>query len=208
MPVRPIRLPCMPALLLAACLGGAPLQAAAQAEAADPGASIHGVRYAPRIQLGANLLLLNGAGTRYRAVFPVYAAGLYLEQPAHSLPEVLALPGPKRLSVTMLRDIDSEELGRLFARGMQDNLERASLSRLVPGVLRMSEIFTQHKKLLAGESFMLDWIPGLGLQVTIKGQLQGEAFQEPEFFQAMLGIWLGPHPADAQLKKALLGEAP
>ncbi|MDN5506720.1 MAG: chalcone isomerase family protein, partial [Comamonas sp.] len=51
------------------------------------------------------------------------------------------------------------------------------------------------------------WLPGQGAIVTVKGQPQGEAFKEPEFFNALLGIWLGPKPADQQLKKALLGEA-
>lgn len=165
---------------------------------------VQGVSYAPTLQLQGKALQLNGAGTRYKAVFKVYTAGLYLEKTAHSLQDIAALPGPKRISVTMLRDIDSAELGKLFARGMEDNMERAAFSRLVPGVMRMSDIFTQHKKLLTGETFTVDWIPGQGTVVTVKGQPQGEAFKEPEFFNALLGIWLGPKPADQQLKKALL----
>lgn len=165
---------------------------------------VQGVSYAPTLQLQGKSLQLNGAGTRYKAVFKVYTAGLYLEKPAHSLQDIAALPGPKRISVTMLRDIDSAELGKLFARGMEDNMERAAFSRLVPGVMRMSDIFTQHKKLLTGETFTVDWIPGQGTVVTVKGQPQGEAFKEPEFFNALLGIWLGPKPADQQLRKALL----
>ena len=165
---------------------------------------VQGVSYAPTLQLQGKALQLNGAGTRYKAVFKVYTAGLYLEKPAHSLQDIAALPGPKRVSVTMLRDIDSAELGKLFARSMEDNMERAAFSRLVPGVMRMSDIFTQHKKLLTGETFTVDWIPGQGTVVTVKGQPQGEAFKEPEFFNALLGIWLGPKPADQQLKKALL----
>ena len=165
---------------------------------------VQGVSYAPTLQLQGKALQLNGAGTRYKAVFKVYTAGLYLEKPAHSLQDIAALPGPKRISVTMLRDIDSSELGKLFARGMEDNMERAAFSRLVPGVMRMSDIFTQHKKLLTGETFTVDWIPGQGTVVTVKGQPQGEAFKEPEFFNALLGIWLGPKPADQQLRKALL----
>lgn len=165
---------------------------------------VQGVSYTPTLQLQGKALQLNGAGTRYKAVFKVYTAGLYLEKPAHSLQDIAALPGPKRVSVTMLRDIDSAELGKLFARGMEDNMERAAFSRLVPGVMRMSDIFTQHKKLLTGETFTVDWIPGQGTVVTVKGQPQGEAFKEPEFFNALLGIWLGPKPADQQLKKALL----
>lgn len=194
----------MPALLLAAALACPAAQA--QGMPSEP-VKLHGVIYAPSLQSQGRTLELNGAGTRYKAVFKVYTAGLYLEKPARSLQEIAALPGPKRISVTMLRDIDSAELGKLFSRGMEDNMERAAFSKLIPGVMRMSEIFTQHKKLLAGESFMVDWLPGQGAIVTVKGQPQGEAFKEPEFFNALLGIWLGPKPADQQLKKALLGEA-
>ena len=192
------------ALLLAAAL--ASFATHAQERPTEP-VKLHGVNYAPSLQSQGRTLELNGAGTRYKAVFKVYTAGLYLEKPARSLQEIAALPGPKRISVTMLRDIDSAELGKLFSRGMEDNMERAAFSKLIPGVMRMSEIFTQHKKLLAGENFMVDWLPGQGAIVTVKGQPQGEAFKEPEFFNALLGIWLGPRPADQQLKKALLGEA-
>jgi hypothetical protein len=41
--------------------------------------------------------------------------------------------------------------------------------------------------------------------VTAKGKVQGEPFKEPEFFKAMMSIWLGPVPADHTLKDALLG---
>lgn len=192
-----------PALLLAAILTSS--AAVAQDSPAKP-LNIHGISYAPSLQLQGKPVLLNGAGTRYKAVFKVYTAGLYLEKPARNLQEIAALPGPKRISVTMLRDIDSAELGKLFSRGMEDNMERSAFSRLVPGVMRMSDIFTQHKKLQTGENFTVDWIPGQGTLISVKGQPQSEAFKEPEFFNALLGIWLGPQPADQQLKKALLGE--
>ncbi|MDL5035873.1 chalcone isomerase family protein [Comamonas resistens] len=192
------------ALLLTAALAG--FATHAQERPIEP-IKLHGVSYAPSLQLQGQALQLNGAGTRYKAVFKVYTAGLYLEKPARSLQEIAALPGPKRISVTMLRDIDSAELGKLFSRGMEDNMERSAFSKLIPGVMRMSDIFTQHKKLLTGETFTVDWMPGQGTLVTVKGQAQGDAFKEPEFFNALLGIWLGPKPADQQLKKALLGEA-
>ena len=52
----------------------------------------------------------------------------------------------------------------------------------------------------------MDWLPGTGTQVTVKGVPQGEPFKEPEFFNALLGIWLGSQPADWKLKDALLGK--
>ena len=165
------------------------------------------VKYDADASVNGTSLHLNGAGIRYKAVFKVYTAGLYLEKKAPTPQDVLALKGPKRMRIVMLREIDSAELGKLFSRGMEDNMDRAAFSKLVPGVMRMSQIFSEHKKLLPGEEFMIDWIPGTGTVLTVKGQVQGEPFKEPEFFNALLGIWLGPQPADWKLKDALLGKA-
>ena len=164
------------------------------------------VKYEPTQTLGDSTVQLNGAGVRYKAVFKVYTAGLYLEKKASTPQEVASQRGPKRLSITMLREIDSTELGKLFSRGMEDNMDRAAFSRIVPGVLRMSQIFSDHKKLQAGDQFMIDWIPGTGTVITVKGKVQGEPLKMPEFFNALMGIWLGNLPADFKLKDALLGK--
>ena len=187
-------------LTLAAILSLAP--GLARAATVD----VAGVQLEDRITVNGSPLQLNGAGVRYKAVFKVYTAGLYLGQKAETTEAVLAATGPRRMTITMLRDIDSAELGKLFSRGMEDNMDRAAFSKLIPGVLRMSQIFSDHKKLQAGDQFMIDWIPGTGTVITVKGKPQGEPFKEPEFFNALLGIWLGNVPADWKLKDALLGK--
>ena len=179
--------------------------AGAGAVQAEP-VTLSGVKYEDIADVRGAKLQLNGAGIRYKAVFKVYAAGLYLPRKAGTPEEVLAMPGAKRMSVTMLREVDSSELGKLFSRGMEDNMDKSSFSRLVPGVMRMSQIFSEHKKLQAGETFLIDWVPGIGTVVTVKGVAQGEPFKEPEFFNALLRIWLGASPADWKLKEALLGK--
>ncbi len=168
--------------------------------------TVANVKYEETSTLGDSTLQLNGAGVRYKAVFRVYTAGLYLEKKASTTQDIAAQKGPKRMSITMLREIDSTELGKLFSRGMEDNMDRAAFSKLIPGVLRMSQIFSDHKKLVAGDQFQIDWIPGTGTVITVKGKPQGEPFKEPEFFNALLGIWLGNAPADWKLKDALLGK--
>jgi hypothetical protein len=137
----------------------------------------------------------------------VYTAGLYLTKKANTTDEALAAPGAKRISITTLREIDSGELGKLFTRGVEDNMEKGAFSKLIPGLMRMSQLFTDIKKLNAGDTFTIDWVPGTGTIVTVKGVQQGEPFKEPEFFNALLRIWLGPAPADWKLKEALLGHS-
>ena len=187
-------------LLIAACALGMSTALAATVDAA-------GVKFEDTIDQRGTKLVLNGAGVRYKAVFKVYSAGLYLPKKANTTEEVLAMAGPKRISITMLREIDSNELGKLFTRGVEDNAAKSEMSKLIPGLLRMGQVFSDQKKLVAGDSFTFEWVPGTGGVLTVKGKPQGEAFKEPEFFIALMRIWLGPNPADWKLKDALLGKA-
>jgi len=166
---------------------------------------VHGVKLEDPAQVHGTQLQLNGAGTRYKAIFKVYVAGLYLAKKAGTPDEVVNQSGPKRLIVTMLRTIDSRELGKLLTRGVEDNMGKAAMSKLVPGLIRMGEIFAAQKPLAPGDQFMIEWVPGSGTLITVKGVVQGEPFKEPEFFKALMMIWLGPVPADERLKEALLG---
>jgi hypothetical protein len=169
---------------------------------------LNGVKLEDSVSVHDNKLLLNGAGMRYKAgIFKVYVAGLYLGKKTSAPDEVVAQPGSKRLSITMVREIDSAELGKLLTRGMHDNMEKSEMSKLIPGLLHMGEIFAQQKKLVAGDNFLIDWVPGVGTVLTVKGVVQGEPFKEPEFFKALMWIWLGSSPADFKLKEALLGAA-
>ncbi len=164
-----------------------------------------GVKLEDSVELRGSKLLLNGAGVRYKAVFKVYLAALYLGKRAATAEEALQGPGPKRISITMLRDIDSNELGKLFTRSVEDNLSRAELAKIIPDLVQMGQVFADQKKLLANDVFVLDWLPGTGTVLTVKGVTQGAPFKEPEFFNALMRIWLGKSPADQQLKDALLG---
>lgn len=187
-------------LALMACLG------LDTATAAAAPVDVAGVKLEDRLALAGSPLQLNGAGVRYKAVFKVYTAGLYLGQKASTAEEVLAAPGPKRVAITMLRDIDANELGKLFTKGVEENSPRSEMVNLIPGLLRMGQMFADQKQLKAGDTFTIDWLPGTGTLITVRGVPQPEPVKEPAFYNALLRIWLGPSPADWKLKDALLGK--
>ncbi|MBC7608434.1 MAG: chalcone isomerase family protein [Polaromonas sp.] len=167
---------------------------------------VAGVKLEDSVDVQGTKLQLNGAGVRYKAVFKVYVAALYVGKKVATPEEFFAATGPKRMAITMLRDIDSNELGKAFTKGFEENSPKNGMAKLIPGLVRMGQVFADQKKLVAGDSFTNDWIPGVGTVVTIKGKQQGEPFKEPEFFNALMRIWLGDHPADWKLKDALLGK--
>jgi hypothetical protein len=183
------------------CFCAALGMAAAHASVID----VAGVKVPEAATVANSNLLLNGAGVRIKDGQSIYAAALYLSERSSSAAAVLAAPGSKRLSMTMLRDVSAEELGNLFTRRIQDNLEKAALSKIVPGLIHMGQIFSQHHRLKAGETVTIDWLPVNSIQVSVKGQSQGEPFKDAEFSAALMKIWLGDSPADLQLKDALLG---
>lgn len=189
-------------------LAGAAALAAPRPAAAQQATELAGVRYPATVSLGGSTLQLNGAGIRYRFVVKVYTAGLYIQGKATTPEQALAAPGPKRIQVHMLREIDANELGRLLTRGMQDNAPRGEFSKFIPGMLKMAELFSARKRLRAGEHFSVDFVPGKGTQVLVNGKPEGDPIAEPEFFSALLRIWIGEKPADDGLKEALLGKAP
>ncbi len=157
--------------------------------------------------MGNAKLQLNGAGVRYKAIFKVYAAGLYLGAKATTPEAVYATPGPKRLHVVMLRDIDGNELGKLFTDGMRKNATREEFGKSIPGTLKLAEMFVTRKRLASGDSFTVDYLPGTGTVISLNGKVAAEPIVEPVFFIAMMKIWLGAEPPDWQLKDALLGQS-
>jgi Chalcone isomerase-like len=174
-------------------------------DAAGGAMDVSGVRFEPTATVAGKALKLNGAGTRYKLVFKVYAAGLYLSQPARTTEAVLAAPGPKRLLVSMLREIDANELGKLFVKGMSENATREENMKAIGGTLKMGELFAARKRLKVGESFSVDYLPGTGTTILINDRQEFGPVAEPEFFSALIKIWLGNAPADFKLKEALLG---
>jgi Chalcone isomerase-like len=164
------------------------------------------VKYETQLDLNGQRLQLNGAGVRYKAVFKVYTAGLYIKDKASTTDSVLTQPGPKRIHIQMLREIDGNELGKLFTKGMEANAPRDEFVKSINGVLKLSEVFASRKALSNGDTFTVDFVPGVGSTVSVNGKLATpEPIKEPEFYSALLRIWLGDKPADDGLKDALLG---
>jgi hypothetical protein len=169
-------------------------------------AEVAGVKVDERAKLGSSELQLNGAGVRTRLFFKVYVGALYLPERKSSATEVLALRGAKRVSMALLRDLTARQLTDALEEGIRANSSAAELAalkeRIDALVATMNEIGSAKEKTV----ITLDFLPESGTRVTVDGEARGKPIPGEDFFVALLRIWLGEKPVDADLKKAMLGE--
>jgi hypothetical protein len=165
---------------------------------------VAGVDVADKTRVGAGELVLNGAGIRTRAIFKVYVGALYLSEKKSAAAEVLAQKGAKRVALTLLRDLSAQQLNEAFESGIQANHSAAEAEALKPRMAELLALFTDGKK---GDVILLDFLPEAGTVVSLNAAAKGKPIQGEDFYRALLRIWLGDKPVDADLKKAMLGQA-
>jgi hypothetical protein len=164
------------------------------------GAEVAGVKLPDEEQK----LVLNGAGLRKRAFFNVYVIGLYLPKKEAAAAAAIDAPGAKRVAIHMLRDVDADQFGDALMDGMKDNHNEAAMKALEPRAKQLVAIMASMKEAKKGMRITLDWTPA-GTQIGVDGRSTGAPIAGEDFYRALLRIWLGDKPVQADLKTALLG---
>jgi hypothetical protein len=170
-------------------------------------AEVNGVKFDETTKVAGKDLVLNGAGMRTKFIIKVYAAGLYLPEKKNTVPDILKLEGPRRVTLVMARDISSDDFGQAFMTGLNNNIDNAEKAKYVSQISKFGEMFGAIAGLKKGDVLHLDWIPGSGTQAELNGKKIGELVPDLGFYNAVLRIWIGDKPADSSLKPALLGAA-
>jgi hypothetical protein len=177
------------------------LSGAAVAQAVE----LEGVKFEPTVQVGGAALQLNGAGIRTRAVFKVYAAGLYVPQKATSAAALLGQKGPRRVVIGMLRNVDADSFAGALNDGLKANLSEQQLAGFKSQIDALNANLKAVGEAKKGDLIHFEFTPEAGTRVLVNGQARGSAIPGDEFFAAVLRIWIGDKPVDASLKKALVG---
>jgi hypothetical protein len=165
---------------------------------------IAGVDVPSTITMDNEILVLNGAGIRQKLFIKVYVGALYLKAKRTTVNDVLNDPGAKRIVMSFLyKEVSTKKLVTGWNKGFTGNNTPEELKILQDRINQFNALFTTVRK---GDVIQLDYKSAEGTQVwineTLKGTVPGE-----DFFRAVLKIWLGPKPAEEDLKDALLGNS-
>ncbi len=182
-------------VILAASLAGAP------ALSAD--AEVAGVRVPEHLAEGGHALVLNGAGLRTRFVVKVYVAALYVTARTSDAAALVNSTEPRRMRLQLLRDVDSKSLDGALQDGLRDNTPAQELAAMKEPAQRLSGLMAEIGAAREGDVIDLDF-DAQGVAIASNGKRRGR-IDDPAFARALLRVWLGDSPAQASLKKALLG---
>jgi len=185
-------------LALLACLNG-------NAHALD----VAGVNVAEKVQSGEQSLVLNGAGSRFMAgVIDVYVIALYMPENKHTVAEILAEESSKNVTIWFLTPlgvkVTSEQLLDATHKLMSENMSAEELTKLDSSWKKFSTFFDNIKEFKKEDRMSVDYLPAKGMRVNMNGKELGHV-AGAEFMRAFLMVWLGDHPAQADLKDKLLG---
>lgn len=187
---------------LLAVLAAAGLVAAAPAQALR----YEDQDFEDQLSLGGISLLLNGVGKRAVLTFRGYVAGLYLSRKATTPEAVLATPGPKRLQIRMLLDVDAEEFIKAVNKGVGRNCSEAEKAALGDRVSLLTRNFELVGKVRKKDLINIDFLPGQGTILTVNGKTWGQTVPGEDLYKAFLKVFLGERVSDKRLKAGLLGQ--
>jgi hypothetical protein len=149
-------------------------------------------------------LVLNGAGVRVDKVLKLYVAGLYLPGRIRDAEAILRAHKPSRLHLHLLHDMKAEQLNSSIKQALNETLTPEQRSPLEARLDQLTAIFDQQKVLTKGTQVVIDYLPQRGTAVRINDEVRGH-IAGPDFNEALLRMWIGDHPRDPQLRRAMLG---
>lgn len=166
---------------------------------------MYGFTIPETIEVEGATLRLNGAGVR-QAFYPVigaqgvYVGALYLTAPASDPAAILAADAPWVVRSYQIRDVDQGTTLAAIRRGFEAN-SKEKVKELQPLLERLAPAIPDMK---SGQVIVYAYRPGKGVttgreggtQVTVEGKALADA---------LLRNWIGPDPADPDLKRAMLG---
>lgn len=177
----------------------------AHASFAAAATNVAGVTFEDTASVAGQTLVLNGAGVRTRLLFKVYAMGLYVPQRANDAGTLQSQVGSKRIRIVTLRDLSAEQFLEALVEGLKKNHTAEALAALETALGAFRKGMLEIKDAPANTEVLIESWNG-ATRLTVAGKRRGEDIADERFFPALLRIWIGDVPADAELKQHLLGK--
>ena len=165
--------------------------------------TVKGVDIPDEVILEQNTLVLNGAGIRSKFVFDIYIGALYLAKKQSTADAIINDPGPQQVSMHFVYDeVSAEKMRNGWNDGFANVLNEDALKKLQPQIESFNQAFGNT---VAGDVIHVQYTPKTGTTVVVNNTTKA-SIPRYDFHQALMKIWLGNDPVDADLKQGMLGK--
>jgi hypothetical protein len=149
-------------------------------------------------------LKLNGASMRVvYGVVDSYIGKLYLEHPVTDEKALVEADEFKRMTFqVVMKRISGRRMAKAMYDALQLNLSAEEAANLEARLQNMVDMF--EGSLRQGQEGYIEWVPGVGSRIVIKGELKG-IIPGKDLNDAILNIWVGDNPVGATFKRQVLG---
>ncbi|MBU5611673.1 chalcone isomerase family protein [Geomonas azotofigens] len=165
-----------------------------------PAKEIEGVKVEPQVTVNSETLQLNGSGIRKKFFIKVYVGSLYAKKRLASGPEALHDSGDKLVRMDFLHSVEKDKIVDAFQEGLRNNapdlVDSAEAKKFLSLITDDFKRGDQVDIFLGGDGTVM---------VKHNGKPLGTLASRP-FATAILAIYVGDKPADATLKKGMLGK--
>ena len=152
---------------------------------------------------GGAELRLKGSATKSNARQAIYVGGLYLENDAKSVKDIIDNLGAKRFVIKTNESVNSQSILRAINLGITVNHTEQELEILAPLVSQFNNIWKS--QITQGDDVCIDFEPLKGTSISIDGVVKG-TIPGNLFYKAFLKTWIGDRPLNADIKKQLIGK--
>ncbi len=165
---------------------------------AEP-AQLAGVHIPDSATVGGKKIVLNGMGLREKFFIDVYVGALYLPSRTNNAQQAISQDVPKRIVMHFIYDqVTAAQLNEVWREGFGSApggaTHKASVDKLCSWMATVT----------SGDEIILDYAPGSGTTVTVKGAKKG-TIPGADFMKVLWSVYLGPVPPTEKLKKGMLG---
>lgn len=163
--------------------------------------NIESVEVPEQAVVGGRILKLEGAGIRKKFVVDVYIGAFYTEGDVKNAAQARSIPGAKRMWFYFLREIESATFRQTWNEGLHSNNPTQVIDQNKNNVNKFIDLIDNN--ITKGDIMTIDYIPGIGTQLSINGKVKGTISDE-HFYNIVLNVWMGEHPPSLKFQKALL----
>jgi len=163
--------------------------------------SIASAKLGPQLQIGDQVLQLNGSGVRTKTLVQIYEAGLYLLKPNTNATTILDGDEPMAIRIKITSGFVSRSA---LVSSLKEGLAQSTGGKTEPiaGDIEQLQLFLADD-VKKNDIYDFMYTPNKGLSVLKNGKSQG-VIPGLAFKKAFFGIWLSDSPVDRDLRKGML----